>query len=217
MATLSKYLRNKLVDWYKRGQSFAPPATMYYGLFTASRGARLNSTAYLQNDTLVVLIGGKYYFYKVATAGTTAATQPGTLTGTVGESITDGSAVLVEQSASLEDTSILAEVTGGSYARVAVAASLTTFSATTGAGAGAATAVSSGATAITANLAALVFPAPTADWQPSGGRIVGYACYDAATAGNLLDFGLLVTPKTVNNADPAPQFAVAALSLQLDN
>jgi len=36
MAALSDYLENNLIDWLLRGQSFTPPATVYFGLLTAA-------------------------------------------------------------------------------------------------------------------------------------------------------------------------------------
>ena len=39
MAALSNYLQNKIIDWYFRGQSLTPPATVYVGLFTTNDNA----------------------------------------------------------------------------------------------------------------------------------------------------------------------------------
>lgn len=102
------------------------------------------------------------------------------------------------------------EVSGGSYARVAVTSSLANWAGTQAA---ASTAVSSGTSGTTSNNVAINFPAPTANW----GVIVGFGIYDAATGGNLLWFGALSASKTVNNGDAAPSFAVAQLQLQIDN
>lgn len=102
------------------------------------------------------------------------------------------------------------EVTGGAYARVAVASSLANWAGTQAA---ASTVASSGTSGTTSNNAAVTFPAPTASW----GSATHFGVYDAATAGNLLWYGPLDAPKTVNNGDPAPAFPAAALSLQLDN
>lgn len=88
-----------------------------------------------------------------------------------------------------------AEVSGGSYARVQRDpgdANWTGASATDG---------------VTKNAAALAFPAPTANW----GTVTHFGIWDAASAGNLLCYGALTTPKTINNGDAAPSFAIDAL------
>lgn len=102
------------------------------------------------------------------------------------------------------------EVSGGSYARVAVASSLANWAGTQAA---ASTTASSGTSGTTSNNGTITFPAPTANW----GTITHIGIYDASSAGNLLFWGALSTSKTVNNGDAAPSFAAAALSLQLDN
>lgn len=108
------------------------------------------------------------------------------------------------------DTGGGTEVTGGSYARVAVTSSLTNWAGTQAA---ASTVASSGTNGTTSNNAAITFPAPTANW----GSIVAFGLFDAASAGNLLIYGNLTTPKTVNNGDAAPSFPAAALTYQEDN
>lgn len=99
------------------------------------------------------------------------------------------------------------EVSGGSYARVAVTSGLTEWAGTQGAGT---TAVSSGTSGQTSNDAAVTFPAPTASW----GSVVAFAIFDAATAGNMMIFASLATAKTVNSGDAAPSFAAGALTFQ---
>lgn len=108
------------------------------------------------------------------------------------------------------DSAAGTEVTGGSYARVAVVGSLANWAGTQAA---ASTVASSGTGGTTSNNGTITFPAPTANW----GVITGIAICDALTAGNELFFGALTTSKTVNNGDAAPSFAAAALSLQIDN
>lgn len=108
------------------------------------------------------------------------------------------------------DTGGGTEVTGGSYARVAVTSSLTNWAGTQAA---ASTVASSGTNGTTSNNAAITFPAPTANW----GSITAFGLFDAASAGNLLIYGNLTTPKTVNNGDAAPSFPAAALTYQEDN
>lgn len=93
------------------------------------------------------------------------------------------------------------EVTGGSYARVSVTNNATTWPAASGT-----------SPASKANGIAITFPAPTANW----GVAVGFAIYDAATAGNLIAWGALTVNKTINNGDAAPSFGVGALVITLD-
>lgn len=108
------------------------------------------------------------------------------------------------------DTGGGTEVSGGSYARVAVSSSLANWAGTQAA---ASTTASSGTSGTTSNNGAITFPAPSANW----GSITGFGIFDAATSGNLLIWGSLSTPKTVNNGDAAPAFNAAALSIQIDN
>ncbi len=102
------------------------------------------------------------------------------------------------------------EVSGGSYARVGVTASLANFAGTQSAGS---TTASSGTGGTTSNNAAITFPAPTANW----GVVTHMATYDASTSGNLLHWAALTTSKTINNGDAAPVFAIAAFTSQADN
>lgn len=101
------------------------------------------------------------------------------------------------------------EVSGGSYARVAVASSLTNWAGTQSA---TSTTTSTGTGGQTSNNAAITFPAPTASW----GTITHMGIYDASTAGNLLYWAALATSKTVNNGDAAPSFAISALTVAED-
>lgn len=102
------------------------------------------------------------------------------------------------------------EVTGGSYARVGVTASLANFAGTQSAGS---TTASSGTGGTTSNNGAITFAAPTANW----GVVTHVVIMDASTSGNLLFCIALTTSKTINNGDAAPSFAAAALTQQIDN
>jgi hypothetical protein len=108
------------------------------------------------------------------------------------------------------DTGGGTEVSGGSYARVAVTSSLANWAGTQAA---ASTVASSGTGGTTSNNAAITFPAPTANW----GTVTSFAIMDASTAGNMLFYGALTTSKTINSGDAAPSFAAAALTMQIDN
>lgn len=100
------------------------------------------------------------------------------------------------------------EVSGGSYARVAVTSSLANWSGTQGAGT---TTASSGTGGTVSNNNAITFPAPTANW----GTAVHAVLMDAPTGGNIIGDGALSTPKTINNGDPAPAFAAGQLTFTI--
>lgn len=91
------------------------------------------------------------------------------------------------------------EVTGGSYARVAVSRATGSWSAPADDGSG---------NQQISNSAAVTFPTPSANWP---GPITYFGIWDASTAGNLLYSGALGTSRTVNNGDTAPSFAIGAL------
>lgn len=128
-----------------------------------------------------------------------------------GQTFTPPSTVYVGLfTATPSDTGGGTEVSGGSYARVAVASSLANWSGTQGAGT---TTASSGTSGTISNNIAVVFPLPTAAW----GVITHTALFDAATGGNEILYGALVNPKTVNQGDSAPTFQAGALAYQIDN
>lgn len=90
------------------------------------------------------------------------------------------------------------EVSGGSYARVAVTNNTTNWPSATG-----------GSPGSKSNGTAITFPAPTANW----GVVTSFALLDAASAGNLLAWGALTVSKTINNGDAAPSFASSSLTV----
>lgn len=102
------------------------------------------------------------------------------------------------------------EVTGGSYARVAVTSSMANWAGTQSAGT---TVASTGTSGTTSNNGAITFPAPTANW----GTVVSFRIWDASTSGNALICQTLTTSKTINNGDAAPSFSAGALTIQVDN
>lgn len=101
------------------------------------------------------------------------------------------------------------EVSGGSYARVAVAASLAAWAGTQAAGS---TTASTGTSGTTSNNAAVIFPTASTGW----GTVVAFGLFDAASAGNLLYYGALISPRAFNTGDTAV-FLAGALTLQDDN
>lgn len=108
------------------------------------------------------------------------------------------------------DTGCGTEVSGGSYARVAVTSSLANWSGTQSAGS---TVASTGTDGTSENNAAITYAAPTANW----GVVTGFCLMDALTAGNAWVCSALTTNKTINNGDAAPSFAISALTFTSDN
>lgn len=199
------------------------PDTLYLALLVANKGARTNSTAYSTGDVIHVTANGgtngdnKPHLYRCTTAGTSAASQSGYL-GVPGEAITDGSAVFTECSPVLDAgtgfPSGLTEVSTSStnYARVAVTLSLANMAGTQAA---ASTTASTGSSGTTSNNNSIAFGAPSGNWATGSAQVAAWAWYDIG--GNIYHWGVLTTPKTVNASDPAPTFAAAALSHQVDN
>lgn len=97
------------------------------------------------------------------------------------------------------------EVSGGSYARVAVTSSLANWAGTQAA---ASTVTSSGTGGQTSNNAAITFTTPTATW----GTVTHFGIYDGSSGGNLLFWGALTIAKTINQADTVT-FPAASLSV----
>lgn len=201
---------------------------LYAALLVINKGLRANTTAYSSGDCISLTPTGgaggdtRQHVYRCTTAGTTAGSQPGTYLGVPAEAITDGSAVFTELGPVLDSgtgfPAGLAEVTGGSYARVSMAAgaalALADFAGTQSAGS---TTASSGTGGTTSNNAAVTFPTPSANWATGGAQVGVVAYYDQPTSGNLVAWGPLTVPKTINNGDPAPSFAIGAATFQIDN
>ncbi|GIK83028.1 MAG: hypothetical protein BroJett024_41330 [Alphaproteobacteria bacterium] len=103
------------------------------------------------------------------------------------------------------DSAAGTEVTGGSYARVAVTSSLANWAGTQSAGS---TTASSGTGGQTSNNAVITFPAPTANW----GSVGWFRLVSASTGGTTWFCQALTTAKTVNNGDAAPSFAIGAMT-----
>lgn len=107
------------------------------------------------------------------------------------------------------DSTAGTEVSGGSYARVAITSSLANWAGTQSAGS---TIASSGTGGTTSNNGTITFPAATADW----GTVVCFGVSDASTSGNLLFYAALTASRNITNGSTA-SFAAAALTLQIDN
>ena len=133
------YFANLLLG-VKRGVALSWPATIYAALAVATKGARsaLNSQAVSLNDTVCLTPNGgtRMSLYKVTTAGTLAAAQSTLYPGVANEAITDGTAVLTEQTSALQavtgaSAAIVNEPTVGTnaYARIALTSNTTNWGA----------------------------------------------------------------------------------------
>src|SRR5439155_5029428 len=121
-------------------------------------------------DTVVLQVGGKWYLYQCLGAGATAAALP-SYAGARGETVSDGAATLIEQSAALDSGNYLEVSTSGTgYARASLAATLANFAGTQAAGSNTA---STGTNGKTSNNVAIAYGAPSAQWHPTNGLIVG--------------------------------------------
>jgi hypothetical protein len=85
------------------------------------------------------------------------------------------------------------EVTGGSYARVAVTSNTSNWTQASGS---------------ISNNVAITFPAPTANW----GTVNQFCIYDALNGGNLLLSAPLNISQAINSGQAAPTFAIGALA-----
>jgi len=102
--------------------------------------------------------------------------------------------------AACSDSSTGTEVTGGSYARVAVAAGTGTWAAT------------SSGNGTTSNVSVITFTTPTAGWL----TVTHFGIFDASTSGNQLVCAALTTSKTINSGDTVT-FPASSLTFQIDN
>lgn len=102
------------------------------------------------------------------------------------------------------------EVSGGSYARVAVTASMANWSGTQGAGT---TVASTGTSATVLNNVAMTWPASTAAW----GTLQSVVLMDASTAGNRIICTDLTAPLNVSGAGFTVSFPISSYSFQIDN
>lgn len=93
------------------------------------------------------------------------------------------------------------EVSGGSYARVAITRNTTNFAANS----------TAGSAKRTSNAVAITFPAPTADW----GTVTHWAILDSATlgAGNMWNAAALAASRTILNGDNPPSFAIGSITI----
>ena len=194
MSAASNYLEDELVKAIFR---------------TTTWVQRANSTVYSLGDRVyAATFDGNVY--ECITAGTSAAAPP-TFNTNLGDSTTDGTVTWLTLKLGLPkrplyvalytaapgETGGGTEVTGGSYARVAIAPADANWAAT------------SGGNGLTSNVADATYPAPTAAW----GTVTHMSVLDRLTVGNFLVYGALTTSRIINSGDAAPKFAATALTV----
>lgn len=164
-----------------------------------------SSTGFSPGDIIKLTTPGSYHLVTAVPDGTHVTITPAAgvapTTGNVDRWAYSPAAVFVGLfTAAPTDAGGGTEVTGGSYARVAVSQADGSWAAP------------SGTPSQTSNSAAVTFPAPTASW----GVITHFGIFDASSAGNLIAWQILAQSKTVNNGDAAPSFAIGALTWSED-
>lgn len=208
MAGLTDYAENKVTDALLRGQALGAPATVYAALIFVNKGPWVASTAFALNDTILVNTSGSIWrIFKCTTAGTTGGSAPSWNT-TFGATTADNTAVWTEQTLAIE-AGTFTEVSGGSYARVAITASLANFAGTQGAGT---TVASNGTNATTSNNNAVNFATPSANW----GYIGGYMLMDASSSGNPWMYGYQTAQMYVGTGATV-SYAAGQLQFSTDN
>jgi hypothetical protein len=100
-----------------------------------------------------------------------------------------------------ESGSLAQEVSGGSYARVALTSNTTNWSAPS----------TAGSARRISNAVAITFPSPTADW----GTVTDWAIMGVATlgTGTMYVYGALGNSRTILNGDNPPSFAIGAITI----
>lgn len=202
---LTTYADQKILNTLMQAASLGNPATWYVGLLGAATWQA--STAYSSGTYVVpttfgsipVLNPGR--IWKCTTAGTSGSTQP-TWGTTAGATNTDGTATWTEVTNLFQaGTFTGAELSGSSYARVAVTANSTNFSSAT-----------SAQPSTCQNAVAINFSSPTGSaWE----QAVGFIYADASTGGNIWIWGGL-TASVVAGVGSSPSIAVGGYTLSLE-
>jgi hypothetical protein len=202
------YKQNKKIDNEYRGQTNAFPATRYIGLIVASAGQSPRSSAVTVGQyTVPAALNGRLYKCTAST-GNTGSSEP-TWPTTNGGTVVDGGVTWTEQTGALYSGTI-PEGSATGYARIGVASSLANWAGTQGAGT---VVASTGTSGQTSNNNAINFAQVTT----SLGLVVGFACYDAVTAGNAWEYSIQSsgTPTTIG-ANISPVIAAGGAVMGYD-
>jgi hypothetical protein len=200
---LTTYSHDLILNAWGQHGSYGGPATHYVGLLGATTwltGHAYSLGAYVIPTTFGSITGQTGKIFKCTTAGTSAGSQP-TWPTTAGGTVTDGGTLVWTEVSLLFQAGTFtgAEVTGTSYARVAVTGNSTNFPN-----------ASSAQPAVIQNGTAITFPSPGSDW----GLAVGWFTSDAASDGNVSAWGALSSAPDCPSGS-TPSFAASAFQLQL--
>lgn len=168
----------------------------------ANGGGALTGGGSFPSGGGTLLIDSSLGLQTVTYTGVTATTFTGCLLG-AGILDTSGNVYLAPTSAAI----LAAEPTAaGAYARVATINNPANFSASSGS-----------APATKLNAAAVTFPASAAAWSSGATPLQLYFIADISTlaGGNILAYGYMTNPQTVNASGITPSFAASAISQTL--
>ena len=194
---LSDAVQAFILNHILRTDTWAKPAATWFALININKGRWTATTAYIVGDFVVPnVLAGRAYKATAITTGNSGSSEP-TWPTTDGGTVVDSGVTWTEQSLAF-GAGTFPEVSGGSYARVQVTQLDANWSAPTVGGS-------------TANAGALTYAPPTGNW----GNIGFFPALTANSGGTPLGWGALTSLFTVNSGNPAPQFAISALSWQL--
>lgn len=216
----SDVYENLLIDGVLRGGCLTTAGAA--GSSAVVKGIWTATTAYVAGEVVVPhanMTGAGGKLLRCTTGGTTGSTNTLAVPNP-GSTLADGSVTwtaiatipalnvhyVALYTVAPTDAAGGTEVTGGSYARVAVNATLANWAGTQAA---ASTTASSGTGGQTSNNNTVTFPAPTADW----GTVVAFGLFDSLTSGTLLFSAALNVSRIIANGDTAPSFPAASLTV----
>lgn len=222
MAAKTNKAENQEIDFLYRGQTLTrggatatwnQAPVYYYGILSVSAWITAWTPAL---NTFIVRpdSAGTLHLLKCTTSGAVGGTAPIAPTANNG-TVTDGSAVWTDQYAALEaatiasfdGTTLPVELTGGTYARQSITASLANYAGTQAAGS---TAASSGTSGTTSPNNALTFNAGT------GGNAGLWFETDAAGV-NVYLYGFITSGPIALATDAIAVFSAGALVIQIDS